>query len=103
MANIPDYKSVPREIYQEWEKELAEDKIRINSPFKPPSSISYIDLIKRLVGNKFEINIHYEDWMDHSKIMHIALRNAAGQIVRFEENPEVFPSPELIDKLRLLR
>lgn len=74
---------------------------KINTNYQPS------DIIDRLLGkpHRFEVRTYTENWNGHIKtILHIALldKNNKG-IVRFEEDPDTFPSDRLIDALRLLR
>lgn len=79
------------------------------SPPSPPklpitTTLAFETLVLRLLKSdgRFLVKTFVEEWPDKN-ILHVAVLSKDKVIYRFEENPNTFPSDELIDKLRLLR
>lgn len=122
-GNLIDPKIWEREIKKQYEQEIEreilrkpkmspyktppymEDRIKVNAT--PQLNFDSNTLIVRLLGGseRYEVQTRMERWLvDDTYVLHVALKSKAdGQIVRFEEDPNKFPSDMLIDKLRLLR
>lgn len=87
---------------------ILEDYIYRGEKLKKGLEMTPEEFVKRLLGgasSRFMVKVFEENWQNVvPTIMHIALLDVESKkIVRFEENPNKFPTDDLIEKLRLLR